>query len=190
MEIDRRLHEAGQSWRESQGPPFLPPGLGPSQAGAPRGQWRKGLAPVAAAAAVAGIALGVVNLQGGPAGHKDQFAGTVATPSAPVSASSTATSAQPSSTGTATSAGAVTCLASQIRPSLGDAGPAAGSGHVQILLKNVGGRPCQLGGVFPLQGVTASGTATRLAFPGDSATASCLELSHQVALGPSGLRLS
>ena len=45
-----------------------------------------------------------------------------------------------------------------------------GTGHTQVLLQNVSGQRCYLGGVFPLQGVTASGTATRLVFPGDSAT--------------------
>ena len=64
MNMDERLHEAGQRWRESQGPALQPPALGrPAENGPPR-RWGKTLAPVAAAAAAAGIAVGIVNLYG------------------------------------------------------------------------------------------------------------------------------
>lgn len=93
------------------------------------------------------------------------FAGGV--PQVPGSSTSTA----PQLSNTVTAAPAKACFGSQLRPSLGVAGPALGTGHTQILLKNVGGQPCYLGGLFPLRGVYASGTSTRLVFPGDSASA-------------------
>ena len=64
------------------------------------------------------------------------------------------------------------CTGSDLRPSLGVTGPALGAGHVQVVLTNLSGRPCWLGGVLPLAGVSASGKVTRLVFPpGSSATA-------------------
>ena len=173
MDIDRRLHEAGQRWRDSQGPALQPPSAASLGEDARTRQWRKGLAPMAAAAAVAGIVFGVVSLHGGTTGGQEMPAGAATThpPSVsyPLPKPSTATAPQPSNTVTAPPAAA--CVASQLRPSLGRSGAAAGSGNVQILLQNVSDQPCHLGGVFPLQGISASGTTTRLVFPGDSATA-------------------
>ncbi len=175
MDIDRRLHEAGQRWRESQGPALLPPSLGSSGDNARTRQWRKGLAPVAAAVAAAGIVFGIVSLRGATTGGQQVPAGIMTThpPSVsyPLPKPSTATAPQPSNTVTAPPPRAAACVGSQMRPSLGRSGPAAGTGHTQILLQNVSGQSCYLGGVFPLQGISASGTTTRLVFPGDSATA-------------------
>ena len=64
------------------------------------------------------------------------------------------------------------CTGPQLRPSLGVVGPAAGAGHVQVVMTNISDRPCWLGGVLPLADVSASGAATRLVFPpGSSDTA-------------------
>lgn len=63
MDIEDRLHEAGQRWRESQGPALKPPNLADSTEKVyPR--WRHGLIPLAAAAAAAAIAIGFVSLHG------------------------------------------------------------------------------------------------------------------------------
>jgi hypothetical protein len=64
MDIDRRLHEAGQRWRESQGPALQPPSPASLRQAAPPRLWRKGLAAMAAAAAVAAIIFGFVTLHG------------------------------------------------------------------------------------------------------------------------------
>ena len=194
MEIDRRLHEAGQRWRESQEPALQPPSAASLGAAAPPHQWRKGLAPMAAAAAVAAIVFGFVSVHGATTGAPQLPAGSVTTPAPSVSTSS----AEPSTSAARTAAKAAAakeearavaaaeaarrlqtltwppaadCVASQLRPSLGSAGAAAGTGIVQILLQNVSSERCYLGGLLPLQGVTASGTSSRLTFPGDSATA-------------------
>lgn len=196
MDIDRRLHEAGQRWRESQGPALQPPSAASLGEAAPPRQWRRGLAPMAAAAAVAVIILGLVSLHGATTGSRPLPAGSVTTPTPSVSSTSTkpSTSAARAAAAavaaaeaararaaaeaeiarrlpnTVTAPPAAACVGSQLRPSLGTAGPAMGTGHTQVLLQNVSGQGCHLGGVFPLQGVTTSGTATRLVFPGDSAT--------------------
>jgi len=328
MDIDDRLREAGQHWRESQGPALQPPSLDSAGKNAPPRRWRRGLVPVTASAAAAGIVIAIVSLHGATTGSQDVPASTTNRPSASnqattgpavaacgaaqlsgktvrsvgqasqsldevvltntgpqpcrlsgypqleawgaagggpssklnisltnggnyftsdpgpttvdiaagqsawfalstgsaygselvvvdrvsivigptagsgsgnvdvavsigasfppgqaipitvsafaggipqVPGSSTSTTSQPSKAVTAPPATA--CVASQLRPSLGVAGPAMGTGHTQILLKNVSGQPCYLGGLFLLQGVKASGAATRLVFPGDSATA-------------------
>ena len=185
MDIDSRLHEAGQRWRESQGPALQPPSAASLGQAAPPHQGRKGLAPLAAAAAAAGIVFGIVSLPGATTGGQNLPAGSMNTPSPSVSSptSEPSTSAARAAaraaaeaeaarrlSNTVTAPPAADCVASQLRPSLGTAGPAAGTGHTQILLRNVSGQSCYLGGVFPLQGVKASGTTTRLVFPGDSAT--------------------
>lgn len=334
MDIDDRLRAAGQHWRDSQGPALPQPSLDSAGKNVPRRRWKRGLVPVAASAAAAGIVFAIVSLHGATTGSQELPAGTTNSPSAsnpastgpavaacgaaalsgktvrsvgqasqsldevvltnagprtcrlsgypkleawgavgggpssklnillthggnyftsdpgpttvdiapgqsawfalstgsaygsevinvnrvviafgpttgsgsghvdvavnldasspsaqaipsgqpipvtvtafsggipPLPGASTATAPQPSSTVTVPPAAA--CVASQLVPSLGVAGPAAGTGHTQIFLKNVSGQSCYLGGVFPLQGVKASGTITRLAFPGDSATA-------------------
>lgn len=172
MDIDSRLREAGQRWRASQGPELEHPRPASLEDDAPTGKRRKGLVPLAAAAAAAGIIFGIVSLQGASTNGQQVPAGTATThPSSvtsPLPKPSTSTSPHPSSTVTAPPAPA--CVGSQLRPSLGTTGPALGTGHTQILLKNVSGQRCYLGGVLPLQGVAASGTMTRLVFPGDSAT--------------------
>lgn len=197
MDIDRRLHEAGQRWRESQEPALQPPSAARLGEAAPPRQWRKGLAPMAAAAAVAAIIFGFVSVHGATTGAPQLPAGSVTTPVPSVSSTSTepstlaarAAAAAVAAAETAraaraaadaemarrlhkvTSPPAAACVASQLRPSLGRAGAAAGTGIVQVLLKNVSAERCYLGGLLPLQGVTTSGTSSPLIFPGDSATA-------------------
>lgn len=195
MDIDRRLHEAGQRWRESQGPALQPPSAASLGEAAPPHQWRKGLAPMAAAAAVAAIIFGFVSVHGATTGAQQLPAGSVTTPSPSVSSPSTepstsaariaakvaAAKAEAARAAAAAEAArrlnnvtwppAADCVASQLRPSLGSTGAAAGTGIVQILLQNVSSERCYLGGLLPLQGVTVSGTSSRLIFPGDSATA-------------------
>jgi hypothetical protein len=173
MDIDRRLHEAGQRWRESQGPALRPPSPGDVEEDAPPRRWRKGLAPLAAAAAVAAIAFAIVGLHGTSTDGQQVPAGALKThsPSVPSSVTKPSTSSQPPNSVTAPPPRATACVGSQLRPSLGASGAAAGAGHTQILLQNVSGRACHLGGVLPLQGVYASGTTTRLVFPGPSDTA-------------------
>lgn len=171
MDIDRRLHEAGERWRESQGPSLEHPAPVRLEDDAPTPKWRKGLVPLAAAAATAGIAFGIVSLHGATTGGHEVPAGSITTPSLVVTSSppKPSTSSQPSNPVTAPPAAA--CVGSQLRPSVGTSGAAAGAGNTQILLRNVSGQGCYLAGVFPLQGVKASGTTTRLVFPGDSADA-------------------
>lgn len=173
MDIDDRLHEAGQRWRENQGPALHPPRLDSSGDDAPPRRWLWRLAPMAAAAAAAAIVLAILSLHGATTSTQGVPAGAATThpPSltSPSPKPSNSPSPQPSNTVTAPPAAA--CVGSQLRASLGRSGAAAGTGHVQILLNNVSNQPCYLGGVFPLQGVKASGTTTRLVFPGDSATA-------------------
>jgi len=173
MDIDSRLREAGQRWRESQGPALEHPSPVSLEDDAPRHKWRKGLIPLAAAAAAAGIVFGIVSLHGATTNGLQVPAGTMTThPSSvtsPLPKPSTSTSPHPSSTVTAPPAAA--CVGSQLRPSLGTSGAAAGTGIVQVLLRNVSGAPCHLGGVFPLQGVKAAGATVRLVFPGPSETA-------------------
>ena len=173
MDIDSRLREAGQRWRASQGPALEHPSPASLEDDAPTRKWRKGLVPLAAAAAAAGIIFGIVSLQGASTNGQQVPAGTATThPSSvtsPVPKPSTSTSPHPSSTAAAPPAAA--CVGSQLRPSLGTSGAAAGTGIVQVLLRNVSGERCYLGGVFPLQGVKAAGATARLVFPGDSATA-------------------
>jgi hypothetical protein len=166
MDLDRRLHEAGQHWREHQGPALVTPSLGNSNDIAPRQHVRRGLVPAGAAAAAVLIMFAVVSLDGATTGSQGEPAGTTSLPSRPAHSPSPkvseAASAPPSP--------AAACVASQLRPSQ-TSGPAGGAGHTRVLLQNISGRPCQLGGVFPLQGITSSGTTRRLVFPGDSATA-------------------
>jgi hypothetical protein len=64
MDIDGRLHEAGHLWRESQGPALRAPKLVTSPEKAPPRWWRRGLIPLAASLAVAGMLIGVVSLHG------------------------------------------------------------------------------------------------------------------------------
>jgi len=172
MDIDSRLREAGQRWRASQGPSLEHPSPASLEDDAPTRKWWKGLVPLAAAAAAAGIIFGIVSLHGASTNGQQVPAGTTTHPSlvtSPLPKPSTSTSPHPSSTVTAPPAAA--CVGSQLRPSLGTSGAAAGTGIVQVLLRNVSGERCYLGGVFAFQGVKAAGATVRLVFPGDSATA-------------------
>ena len=328
MDIDDRLREAGQHWRKSQGPALQPPSLDSVGRIAPPRRWRRGLVPVAASVAAAGIVFAIVSLHGATTGSQDLPADTTNSPSVsnhastgpavaacgaaqlsgqtvrsvgqasqsldelvltnagprpcrlegypkiaawgavgggpssklnisltnggnyftsdpgpttvdiaagqsawfalstgsaygseivvldrvsivigpttgsgsghvdvavnigassppgqaiPVTVSAFAggipqvpgssTSTTPPPPHTVTAPPVTTCISSQLLPSLGAAGSAAGTGIVQVLLQNISGQPCYLGGVLPLQGIAASGTLTRLVFPGDSATA-------------------
>ena len=149
---------------------------------------------MAAAAAVAAIIFGFVSVQGATTGAPQLPAGSVTTPAPSVSSPSTEPSTSAARTAAKAAAAkeearaaaaaemnrrlamvtwppAADCVASQLRPSLGSAGAAAGTGIVQILLQNVSSERCYLGGLLPLQGVTVSGTSSRLIFPGDSSTA-------------------
>ena len=70
MDIDRRLHEAGQQWRQSQGPALPAPQLDTPLHKTPSRRWMTGLIPLAASTAVAAIVIGVVVLQAPPASHQ------------------------------------------------------------------------------------------------------------------------
>ena len=95
MDIDRRLHEAGQQWRQSQGPALPAPQLDtPQHKTAPR-WWMLGLIPLAASTAVAAIVIGVVVLQAPPASHQ--------MPTGPTSTSSPTSSSTSSPTSSSTS---------------------------------------------------------------------------------------
>ena len=69
MDIDRRLHNAGQRWRQSQGPALRAPKLDTPPKKTPPRRWMTGLIPLAASAAVAAMVIGVVILHGAPTGH-------------------------------------------------------------------------------------------------------------------------
>ena len=68
MDIDSRLREAGQRWRASQGPSLEHPSPASLEDDAPTRKWWKGLVPLAAAAAAAGIIFGIVSLHGATTG--------------------------------------------------------------------------------------------------------------------------
>ena len=70
MDIDRRLHEAGQQWRQSQGPALPAPQLDTPLHKTPSRRWMTGLIPLAASTAVAAIVIGVVVLQDAPTSHQ------------------------------------------------------------------------------------------------------------------------
>src|SRR6478672_9213586 len=93
--------------------------------------------------------------------------------SAPATSPTAVTPTAPAETTTPSPAtSAAVCTGPQLRPSLGVTGPAMGAGHVQVVLTNISGRPCRLGGVLPLSAVSASGRTTPLVFPpGSSDTA-------------------
>lgn len=69
MDIDRRLHNAGHHWRQSQGPALRAPKLDTPPEKTPPRRWMTGLVPLAASAAVAAMAIGVVILHGAPTSH-------------------------------------------------------------------------------------------------------------------------
>jgi hypothetical protein len=68
MDIDHLLHEAGERWRERQGPTVLSPNLGSSGKEAPTPKSAQRLAPLGAAAVAAGIVLVIVFLQDAASG--------------------------------------------------------------------------------------------------------------------------
>lgn len=94
MDIDSRLHEAGQRWRESQGPALQPPSLDISRGKPPPRRWKNGLAPVAAAAAAAGIVFGIVSLHGSTTGNQ-VLPGSTSTPPSSVTSPSPKPSTSP-----------------------------------------------------------------------------------------------
>ena len=95
MDIDRRLHEAGRQWRQSQGPALPAPQLDTPRQKTPSRRWMTGLIPLAASTAVAAIVIGVVVLQAPPASHQ--------MPTGPTSTSSPTSSSTSSPTSSSTS---------------------------------------------------------------------------------------
>jgi negative regulator of sigma E activity len=81
MDIDSRLREAGQRWRASQGPSLEHPSPASLEDDAPTRKWWKGLVPLAAAAAAAGIIFGIVSLHGASTNGQQVPAGTTTHPS-------------------------------------------------------------------------------------------------------------
>jgi hypothetical protein len=59
MDVDGRLREAGQRWRENQGPALGAPRLGTSSEKAPPRRWRIALIPLTASTAAAAMVIGV-----------------------------------------------------------------------------------------------------------------------------------
>ena len=100
MDIDRRLHEAGHHWRQSQGPALRAPRLDPSSEKSPPRRWMTGLIPLAASLAVAAMVIGVVILHGAPTGHPvpEGSMSTSSSMKSPPPKPTASTSAQPSST--------------------------------------------------------------------------------------------
>ena len=130
MDIDSRLREAGQRWRASQGPSLEHPSPASLEDDAPTRKWWKGLVPLAAAAAAAGIIFGIVSLHGASTNGQQVPAGTTTHPSlvtSPLPKPSTSTSPHPSSTVTAPPAAA--CVGSQLRPSLRNIGSGSRDRH-------------------------------------------------------------
>ena len=109
-------------------------------------------------------AAGVLFVLGGTlagCGQGSSLSAPQASPTTPTGI--TATSTPPAKTAIPSPAAtAALCTGPQLRPSLGIAGPAAGAGHVQVVMTNISDRPCWLGGVLPLTGVSAPGAATPL----------------------------
>jgi hypothetical protein len=103
MDIDRRLHEAGHQWRQSQGPALPAPKLDTSLQKAPPRRWMTGLIPLAASAAVAAMVIGVVVLHNAPASHQVPYGSTstsspTSTPTSTPTASAPAQTSQPTDT--------------------------------------------------------------------------------------------
>jgi hypothetical protein len=100
MDIDRRLHEAGHQWRQSQGPALRAPKLDTPLQKTPPRRWMTALIPLAASAAVAAMVIGVVVLHGAPASHQVPGGSTSASSStsSPTPKPTASTSARPSST--------------------------------------------------------------------------------------------
>lgn len=118
-------------------------------------------------------AAGALFLVGGAIAGCGQGSSLSAPQASPTTSTGTTTTSTPlAKTAIPPAATAALCTGPQLRPSLGIAGSAAGAGHVQVVMTNISDRPCWLGGVLPLTGVSASGAATPLVFtPGSSDTA-------------------
>ena len=100
MDIDRRLHNAGHHWRQSQGPALRTPKLDTPPEKTPPRRWMIGLIPLATSAAVAAMVIGVVILHRATTGHPVP-GGSMSTSSSvnsPPPKPTASTSAQPSST--------------------------------------------------------------------------------------------
>ena len=96
MDIDRRLHEAGHQWRQSQGPALRTPKLDTPLQKTPPRRWMTGLIPLAASAAVAAMVIGVVILNGAPTGNPAP--GATSTPSPTSASTPTPTASTPPQT--------------------------------------------------------------------------------------------
>ena len=101
MDIDRRLHEAGRQWRQSQGPALPAPQLDTPLHKTPPRRWMTGLIPLAASTAVAAIVIGVVVLQAPPASHQMPTGPT--STSSPTSSSTSSPTSSPTSSSTSIS---------------------------------------------------------------------------------------
>ena len=95
MDIDRRLHEAGHQWRQSQGPALPAPKLDTPLQKTPPRRWMTGLIPLAASAAVAAMVIGVVVLHDAPASHRST---STSSPTPTPTASTSAAISQPTDT--------------------------------------------------------------------------------------------
>jgi hypothetical protein len=117
---------------------------------------------------------GALFVVGGALAGCGQGASLSAPQASPTTATGTTTTSTPPAKAAIPSPAvtAALCSGPQLRPSLGIVGSAAGAGHVHVVMTNISDRPCWLGGVLPLTGVSASGAATPLVFtPGSSDTA-------------------
>jgi hypothetical protein len=142
MDLDSRLHEAGHRWRESQGPALQPPSLDSSPLHVRPSRWRKGFVPVAAAAAAAGIVLGMVGLHEATTSNQVPAGSTSTSPS-----SVSLPSPKPSTSASVSSPGsAPTCRTSQLSVRLGNGGVAAGTTYRPIVFTNRGRSTCALRG--------------------------------------------
>src|ERR1035437_1957546 len=129
MDIDRRLHEAGHQWRQSQGPALPAPKLDTPLQKTPPRRWMNGLIPLAASAAVAAMVIGVVVLHDAPASHRST---STSSPTPTPTASTSAAISQPTdTTGSLTTTGKQAAqslvVTSEIKSQLLQAGAALNS---------------------------------------------------------------
>ncbi len=145
--------------------------------------WWPGLA---AAAAVAGLVAGAVLLSQ----HEPWASVPAGTPTASATVDATSTPT-PSASPTQSSAQAspAACLASQLSPSAGTDGAAAGTVYVVVTFRNTGAAPCWIGGTPALSATLASGSTVDLAFQSvlDSTTVQRDPVLGPGAVDPGGL---
>ena len=101
MDIDRRLHEAGHQWRQSQGPALPAPRLDTPPQKTPPRRWMTALIPLAASVAVAAMVIAVVVLHGAPTSHPIP-GGSTSTSSPTSSPTPTPTASTPAQTSSVT----------------------------------------------------------------------------------------